>query len=225
MQAAVRPYLTPEEYLAFEREAETRSEYFNGEVFAMAGASLAHNQITANVVTALNSRFRGRPCRALASDMRVKVKQTTSYAYPDVVIICGQPQFEDKHRDTLLNPTLLIEVLSSATERYDRGGKFGHYRTLESLTDYVLISQTEARVEHFSRQSAGAWLLNVYVGLEAVAPLPSIGCELSLTDVYDKVEFPAPRTLPLRIVRERQSDYEYEDDAYASHFVYPENNS
>jgi Uma2 family endonuclease len=224
MQAALKSYLTPEEYLAFEREAETKSEYFNGEVFAMAGTSLAHNQITANVVTALNSRFRGRPCRALASDMRVKVSQTTSYVYPDVVVVCGQPQLEDKQKDTLLNPAVIFEILSPSTENYDRGTKFVHYRTLESLTDYLLVSQTEARIEHFARQSADRWLLSLYQGLEAVVSLPAIGCELTLADVYDRIELPPATTITLRMVRERQSDYEIEEDAYASHLAYSENN-
>jgi Uma2 family endonuclease len=223
MQETRSTRLTPEEYLSMERQADIKSEYFNGEVFAMAGASLAHIQISANVVTALNTRFKGRPCRALGSDMRVKVRQTSSYAYPDIVVVCGQLRFEDRKQDTLLNPTVIFEVLSSSTERYDRGGKFAHYRTLESLTDYVLISQTEARIEHFARQPAEKWLLSVYSGLDAIATLPSIGCELPSAEVYDKVEFPRPGSIPLRIVREHQSEYEYDDDAYASHPPYPNN--
>jgi Uma2 family endonuclease len=215
MQAVIERYLTSEEYLAMECNAEIKSEYLNGEVFAMSGASLTHTQIAANVVTALNTQFKGRPCRALGSDTRVKVSQTGLYTYPDVVVICGRLQLDDKQKDTLLNPTLLIEVLSPTTESYDRGAKFAHYRTLESLTDYVLILQTEARIEHFARQSPDKWLLSVYQGLEAVAFLPSIGCELPLSEVYDKVEWPSPETFTLRIVRERQA--EYEDDTYARH--------
>jgi len=223
MQQARPSYLTPEEYLARERQSETKSEYFNGEVFAMAGASVAHNQIVINLVLSLGGKLKDGPCRIFSSDMRVKVRQTRSYAYPDIVVICGPLRFEDRKQDTLLNPTVIFEVLSSSTERYDRGGKFAHYRTLESLTDYVLISQIEAKVEHFARQPAEKWLLSVYSGLDAIATLPSIGCELPLVEVYDKVEFPRPGSIPLRIVREHQSEYEYEDDAYASHPPYPNN--
>lgn len=216
MQAARTPYLTPEEYLAMERQAETKSEYFNGEVFAMTGASVSHNQIVANAVSALNTQLKSRPCRVFPSDMRVKVSQTGLYTYPDVVVVCGRLQLEDRQKDTLLNPTMLVEVLSPSTERYDRGAKFAHYQTLESLTDYVLISQDEAKIEHFARQPAGKWLFSMYQGLEATAPLPSIGCELALTEVYDKVEWPEAGAVPLRIVRERQSDYEIEEEAYVS---------
>lgn len=224
MQAAIETYLTPEEYLALERQTETKSEYLDGEVFAMAGASLAHNQIVINAVLALGGRLKGGPCRIFSSDMRVKVSRSGLYTYPDLVVICGRPQLEDEQRDTLLNPILLIEVLSSSTENYDRGRKFDHYRMLESLTDYVLVSQDEAKVEHFARQPADKWLLSIYKGLEAVALLPAIGCELPLTEVYDKIEFPQPETVPLRIVREQQSDYEVEEEAYASHPPPPKNN-
>jgi Uma2 family endonuclease len=219
MQEARQTYLTPEEYLVLERQAETKSEYLNGEVFAMTGASLAHNQIAVNIVLALGSRLKSGPCRILSHDMRVKVSQTGLYTYPDVVVICGRPQLEDKQKDTLLNPTLLIEVLSPSTEGYDRGAKFAHYRTLESLTDYVLIWQTEARIEHFARQAADKWLLTEYKGQEAVAPLSSIGCELPLAEAYDQVELPPAETATLHILRERQA--EYEDEAYARHPPYP----
>jgi len=223
MQPAVKPYLTPEEYLAVEREAETKSEYLNGEVFAMAGASLAHIRVEANVITALNSQLKGRPCQALGSNTRVKVSQTGLYTYPDVVVICGRPKLDDKQKDTLLNPMVIFEILSPSTENYDRGMKFVHYRTLESLTDYLLVSQTEARIEHFARQSVDQWLLSLYQGLEAVVLLPSIGCELTLADVYDRIELPPVPTITLRMMRERQSDYEIEEDAYASHPPSPQN--
>jgi Uma2 family endonuclease len=221
MQAAPRPYLTPEEYLALERETETKSEYLNGEVFAMAGASLAHIQAEANVITALNSRLKGRPCQALGSNARVKVSQTGLYTYPDVLVICGRPQLDDKQKDTLLNPAVIFEILSPSTESYDRGLKFAHYRTLESLTDYLLVWQTEARIEHFVRQPTGQWLLSEYQGLTAIASLPSIECELPLADVYDRIEFPKERPFALRILREQLSDYATEDDTYARHPLYP----
>lgn len=220
MQTAVRPYLTPEEYLAFERQSETRHEYLNGEVFAMAGASLAHLQIEANVITALSNRLKGRPCQALGSNTRVKVNQTGLYTYPDVVVICGQPQLDDKRKDTLLNPAVIFEILSPNTEGYDRGLKFAHYRTLESLTDYLLVWQTEARIEHFVRQPTDQWLLSEYQGITAIVSLPLIECELPLTDVYDRVEFPKERPFALRILREQLSDYEIEDDTNARHPPY-----
>ena len=213
MNEAQRTYLTPEEYLAMEREAETKSEYLNGEVFAMSGASEAHNLIVANLVSILITGLRGRPCKAYPSDMRVQVGATGLYTYHDASVVCGRAEFTDQQKNTLRNPTVVFEVLSPTTESYDRGAKFGHYRTLESLTDYVLISQDEARVEHYGRQPADKWLLSVYNGLEAVALLPTIGCDLPLDDVYDKVELPPAETATLRIVRERQP--EYEDDTYA----------
>jgi Uma2 family endonuclease len=221
MQTARQPFLTPDEYLELERQAKTKSEYFNGEVFAMTGASVSHNQIVANVVSALNTQLKSRPCRVFASDMRVKVSLTGLYTYPDVVVVCGRLQLEDGQKDTLLNPMMLVEVLSPSTERYDRGAKFAHYQTLESLADYVLISQDETKVEHFARQPADKWLFSMYQGLEAVAPLPSIDCALPLTEVYDKVEFPEAGTVPLRIVREHSSDYEIEDETYARRPSHP----
>jgi Uma2 family endonuclease len=220
MQEARQTYLTPEEYLALERQSETKSEYFNGEIYAMSGASEAHNLIFANLVSLLIIALRGRPCKTYPSDMRVQVRATGLYTYPDASVVCGRAEFSDQQKNTLRNPTVVFEVLSSTTESYDRGAKFAHYRTLESLTDYVLVLQTEARIEHFARQATDKWLLSVYQGLGAVALLPSIDCELPLTDLYDKVELPPAETVTLRIVREHQSEYEYEDDAYA-HPSYP----
>jgi Uma2 family endonuclease len=223
MQEARQTYLTPEEYLALERQSETKSEYFNGEIYAMSGASEAHNLIFANLVSLLIIALRGRPCKTYPSDMRVQVRATGLYTYPDASVVCGRAEFSNQQKNTLRNPTVVFEVLSSTTESYDRGAKFAHYRTLESLTDYVLVLQTEARIEHFARQATDKWLLSVYQGLGAVALLPSIDCELPLTDLYDKVELPPAETVTLRIVREHQSEYEYEDDAYA-HPSYPNGN-
>jgi len=180
---------TPEEYLALERKAEHRSEYFAGEIFAMSGASEQHNLIAGNVFAALHAQFRGRPCRAYMSDMRVKVSPTGLYTYPDVVALCDEPQFDDEQKDTLLNPTIIIEVLSPSTEAYDRGGKFGHYRKLASLAEYVLISQEEPHVEHYVRQPDNQWLLSEASNLQDTISLPSLNCALLLADVYDKVEF------------------------------------
>ena len=147
--------MTPEEYLETERKAETKSEYFAGEVFAMAGAGESHNVIVANVIIGLGTQLRGRPCKVYPSDMRVQVAPTGLFTYPDVVVVCGEPKFLDEKRDTLLNPTLLVEVLSDSTEAYDRGQKFEHYRQIESLQEYVLISPAAPKLERFLRQDAG----------------------------------------------------------------------
>ena len=144
-------FYTPAEYLALEREADHKSEYLAGEIFALAGASEAHNTITLNFAAALHAQLRGRPCRVFANDLRVRVQASGLYTYPDVLALCGERRFEDAHRDTLLNPTLIGEVLSPSTEAYDRGKQFGHYRRLESLIDYLLIAQDEVRVEHYTR--------------------------------------------------------------------------
>jgi Uma2 family endonuclease len=154
----------------------------------MAGASRAHNLIVFNLAGVLGPQLQGRPCEAYISDMRVKVGDTGLYAYPDVVVVCGEPQFEDAQLDTLLNPTLIIEVLSPSTEAYDRGDKFVHYCQLESLLQYVLIAQDEARIERFDRQSDPLWLPSEAVGLGTTLSLASIGCELALSQVYERVK-------------------------------------
>ena len=209
MQEAQRTYLTPEEYLAMEREAETKSEYFNGEVYAMAGATVAHNQIVTNTVIALGNRLRDKPCRVFSSDMRVKVQSTGLYTYPDVVVVCGRAQLEDRRNDTLLNPTVLIEVLSPSTADYDRGTKFAHYRTLESLSDYLVIAQAEPLVEHYQRQPDNRWLLTTYATLDAVVTVPSLGCDLLLAEVYDKVDWSEAEGRPRRLRRVKEEAGSY----------------
>jgi len=180
---------TPEEYLALERQAEHKSQYYDGEIFAMAGASRRHNLIAMNIGSELRTRLRGRPCEVYGSDMRVKVSPTGLYTYPDVVVVCGEPRFEDDHEDTLLNPTLIVEVLSPSTEDYDRGRKFAHYRRIESLAEYVLVAQQEHHVERFRRQETGEWVLRETDRPDDTLALASIDCELALVEVYDKVEF------------------------------------
>ncbi len=186
----VQPRYTPEEYLALERKATQKSEYVNGQVFAMSGASRAHNLIAGNVYREISSQLKGRPCEAYVSDMRVKVSTTGLYSYPDVVAVCGEIRFDDEQKDTLLNPTVLVEILSSSTEAYDRGEKFAHYRRLESLQEYVLVGQDKVRVEHFVRQG-DQWVLTEASNLDDTVHLASIGCRLALREIYDKVEFPA----------------------------------
>lgn len=188
MNPEAQPRLTPEDYLATERSAEFKSEFFNGEIFAMSGASQSHNTIVLNVGAELRQQLKKRPCKAYVNDMRVKVNLTGLYTYPDVAVVCGKAQFDDAHFDTLLNPTLIIEVLSDSTEAYDRGRKFEHYRKLESLVEYVLIAQNRPHVESYRRQPDQQWLLAECEGLDGIVHLPSIGCELALAEIYDKLE-------------------------------------
>ncbi|NLY02475.1 MAG: Uma2 family endonuclease [Rhodopirellula sp.] len=180
--------LTPEEYLAQERKAEYKSEYYDGETFAMSGASRAHNLIAGNVIREAGNQLRDRDCEVYSSDMRVKVSRTGLYTYPDVVMVCGEPRFEDAEVDTLLNPTVLFEVLSESTEGHDRGKKAEHYRRIPSLREYILIAQDECHVERFSRQPDHGWLLWETEDIEAVLDLPSISCQIKLSDIYAKVQ-------------------------------------
>ena len=185
-----KTYLTPEEYLAAERKAEYKSEYLHGEVFAMVGASRKHNLIAGNVFGELRQQLKGKACEAYTNDMRVKVSSVGLYTYPDVVVVCGEPQFEDSYIDTLLNPTLLVEVFSESTESYDRDKKSGFYRTIESLAEYLLISQDEYRVEQYVKQSDGRWLLTDVRSPDGIVELASIKSMLALKDIYDKVDMP-----------------------------------
>ena len=188
MSAAERPYLTAEEYLALERVAQTRSQLVDGEMFGMAGASEEHVLINTNLVTALRTRLRGGPCRIYANDMRVKVSETGMYTYPDLAVACGERKFEDRHSDTLLNPVLIIEVLSPSTERYDRGGKFADYRRLSSLREYVLVSQDSYRVEHYFRQNDGPqWLFSETIELGGTLQLAALGIEVLMSEIYEDV--------------------------------------
>lgn len=179
--------VTPAEYLALERQAEHKSEYLDGEIFAMTGASRRHNLICLNIGAELRAQLKQRPCEVYTSDMRVKVNATGLYTYPDVVVVCGGPSFEDAEVDTLLNPTLLVEVLSKTTEDYDRAGKFEHYRALESLREYVLVAQQRYHVMHYVRRPDGAWLLTETSDINSSLHLPSINCDLVLAEAYAKV--------------------------------------
>ncbi len=179
--------LTPAEYLALERKADRKSEYLNGQMIAMSGASRRHNQITFNIALELGAQLRGRPCFAFVADMRTKVPLMETYVYPDVVALCGEPHFEDARLDTLLNPNVIIEVLSDSTEAFDRGEKFAHYRRIPSLADYVLIDQSKMRVEHYVRRNT-EWVLTEVDDPDGAIELDAIGCSLSVRDIYDKVE-------------------------------------
>jgi Uma2 family endonuclease len=188
MSSQTQKHYTPEEYLALERRAECKSEYYAGEIFAMAGASRWHNLIVTNVLRELSLQLKGCPCTTYPSDMRVKVSPIGLYTYPDVTVVCGEAQFEDNQQDTLLNPTLIVEVLSESTEAYDRGGKFAHYRKLPSLMEYILITQTKPHIEQYVRQPDNRWLLAEADSLSDAVHLPSIDCHLALAEVYDKVD-------------------------------------
>jgi Uma2 family endonuclease len=184
----MQPRYTPEAYLALERKADCKSEYVNGQIIAMAGASRQHNLIAGNLSREVSQQLRGRPCEAYISDMRVNVSRTGLYTYPDVVVVCGEIRFEDASNDTLLNPLVIVEVLSASTEAYDRGEKFAHYRRLESLQAYLLVAQDKVRLEHYVRQGA-QWVLSEVSDLHDTVHLASIDCEVILQEVYDKVQF------------------------------------
>lgn len=187
MSRQIKPYITPEEYLELERKAEFKSEYLHGEVFAMTGASRKHNLIVGNIGGELRQQLKGKPCEVYPGEMRVKAPANLSYVYPDVVAVCEEPRFEDDHFDTLLNPTLVVEVLSKSTESYNRLAKSAYYRTIESLTEYLLVAQEEYRVEQYVRQADGRWLLSDVRSLESVIELKAIGCSLALHDIYDRI--------------------------------------
>jgi len=189
MSTAPKQRFTPQEYLALERAAASKSEYFGGEIFAMAGASREHSLIASNLVRELGDQLRETPCEVHGSDLRVKVAATGLYTYPDVTIACGELHFDDESNDTLLNPRVIFEVLSPSSEAYDRGKKFDHYRQMPALTEYVLVSQSEPLVERYVRQPDGSWRLTVFKGLAAAFDLESVPCRIALSDVYIKVAF------------------------------------
>ena len=176
------------DYLEGERTSETKHEYHQGEVFAMAGASRRHNLIVMNVIGELRSQLKGRPCRPYPSDMRLRIEATGLYTYPDVMVVCGEERFGDEKQDTLLNPDVIVEVLSDSTESYDRGDKFQNYRRIDSLKEYVIISQNCRKIEKYARTEDGKWVLDETDEDHPAIDLESIGCELALSEVYDKTE-------------------------------------
>ena len=183
------PYITPEEYLERERAAEFKSEYSEGAIYAMSGASEAHNLIGLGVASELRTQFKGRPCKAYNNDMKVLVGTMGLYAYPDVAALCGDARFHDGHKDILLNPVLIFEVLSPSTEAYDRGTKFNHYQRIATLMDYVLIAQDRIRLELYQRQADGSWRYTCHDDAGETIHFAALECELRLADIYDKVEF------------------------------------
>ena len=184
---AEQRFITAEEYLVMERVSPVKHEYFNGEIFQMAGTSEEHAAISMNIAASLHSQFKGRNCKSYQSDLRVHIPATGLYTYPDVVAVCGEPQMADDNLDILLNPVLIVEVLSPSTQDYDKGAKFEHYRTILSLREYLLVWQDKKRVTRYTRSNDDSWVLTDLIGGDAVIELTSVECTLSIEDIYDKV--------------------------------------
>lgn len=186
----LKKFYTPEEYLALEVSAAYKSEYFQGEIFAMAGGSRNHSLITANIIAALNQGLVDKPCEVHTSDMRLLVEANGLYTYPDVMVVCGKPQFLKGRNDTLINPILIVEVLSPSTHAYDRVKKFSMYREIDSLRGYLLVDSEQVHVTYLERASRrGRWFIEMLDRVEAVVNLKAIDCELALSRMYSKVEF------------------------------------
>lgn len=185
-----RRQFTPDEYLSLERAAATKSEFIEGDIFAMAGSSLEHDTITANFGGLLHARLRGRDCQALTGNMKVRTRSGGLFSYPDVTVFCGPARFHDPRRDVLTNPRVIVEVLSPSTEDFDRGKKRLMYQSIDSLTEYVLVAQDEPLVEHWARRDDGQWLVSTLRGLEAELVLSSIDCTLPLHEIYERVSLP-----------------------------------
>jgi Uma2 family endonuclease len=190
MSRASTNNLTVAEYLALERKASFKSEYFQGEAFAMAGGTSEHSLIATNFTGEARSRLKNKPCVVFNSDLRVKVASTGLYTYPDASIVCGQLQFDDQQKDTLINPTVLVEVLSESTQSYDRGIKSRHYRKIDSLQELLLISQDSPTIEYYIRSPAGDWLFRESESLEATLRLASIGIDIPVAEIYRGVTLP-----------------------------------
>ena len=201
---------TVEEYLAFERATELKHEYISGEVVAMAGATREHILITGNIAQRLRNQLEGKPCETYTNDMRVRATPTT-YVYPDVVVVCDEPKFEDLEFDILLNPTVVIEVLSKSTEARDRGEKFSEYRANKNVKEIVFVSQHRPRVEQYIRQQNDKWVFHDVTELAGVITLDSIGCTLNLAEIYERIQFPPPRQLEALRAMPNESSISHSD--------------
>ncbi len=188
MSQPEREYVSPEAYFELERHAENKNEYFNGEIFAMTGASFNHNLIAVNVSSALHGALQNSPCHVLASDMKIQVDKARHYVYPDVSIVCDTPEFSWERDDVITNPIVLFEILSNSTKDYDRGSKFMAYRNIISLKDYILVDQYSFHVEHFQKNDKGQWVLDEYKSPSNAFTIKSVGVELSLGDIYARVK-------------------------------------
>lgn len=203
MTAQPKQYLTEEVYLQYERTSVLKNEYYNGHIYAMAGASENHNLIAMNIAAILRAHVRGGTCRAYPSDMRVKVVQTGLNTYPDFTVVCGPPQFVNpEKRDTLTNPIVIIEILSPSTESYDRGEKFQHYRTIDTLQEYILVAQNKYRIERFVRHDTNEWVLSDIAGIDASLALRTLQTYIPLAEIYEQV----PIRTDITLLRESNSD-------------------
>lgn len=191
---------TGEEYLAWEREADCKSEYLRGEIYAMAGATIEHNTIASNLTREIGNSLKGRPCRVLASEMKVQIDAADAYFYPDLSGLCGEVVLHDEKRDTYRNPQFIIEILSESTESYDRVKKFLNYQMLPSLKEYVLVSQKMAVVEVF-RKEGDRWIYQLLTGNDARLTLESVECAVSLGEIYRNVELPSEMPVPSDVLR------------------------
>lgn len=188
MPRLAEPLYSAEEYLALERAADHKSELVNGRIYAMSGASMQHTRIVRNLVINIGNRLSGGPCEVFSNDLRLKVTSTGMYTYPDVMALCTPPRLEDSHLDTLLNPAVIIEVLSPSTQAYDRGEKFAHYRMIESLREYILVAQDHTRIEQYIRRGE-QWMLNEITDPAGVLQIEALGCEIPVGEIYNRVEF------------------------------------
>jgi Uma2 family endonuclease len=189
MASPPQTFYTPEEYLSLERACQTKHEYFSGEIFAIGRVSEPHVLIVTNLVGELGLQLKAEPCQVYSAALRVRVASTGLYTYPDVVVLCDEPRFSDEQKDTLLNPTLIIEVLSESTQDYDRGEKFEQYRRIDSFVEYLLIAQDRPHVEHQARQTDGSWVLHETNSLEDTIQLKSVPCSLRMADIYFRIGF------------------------------------
>lgn len=189
MSAVLEPRYTLEQYVAREAVAEFKSEFYRGQIFAMAGGTPRHNTVSGNIFARLHERLRGTGCRPYNSDQRIRIPANGLSTYPDVSIVCGEPQLDSLDRIAITNPIVIFEVLSEKTESYDRGRKADMYRQLPSLREYILVCQDEPQVERFVRQDDDSWLLTIFKGLEAVLELRSPGCRLPLAEIYEDIAF------------------------------------
>ena len=199
---------TPEEYLAFERASKTKHEYIDGFIYAMAGGSPPHNRICFNTIGELYTQLKESECFGFTSDQKIRTDPQDLFSYPDITIVCGEPIFHDQHKDVILNPKVIIEVLSPSTEERDRVDKFERYQQIKSLTDYILIAQDRASVEHFVRQRGKRqWLYSLETGLAAGVNIASLKCKLKLADIYNRIQFPPrkPALVPVpdEVVKEQ----------------------
>jgi len=189
-KAKISTLHTPEDYLIFERNAESRHEFVDGEIYQMAGESLSHSRICMNLAREVGNKLKGKQSEPLSPNMKVRTSSASLFAYPDLTIVCGEPQFHDTKKDVLINPQVIFEVLSPSTETYDRTTKFQKYRMgNENLTDYILVSQDKSFVEHFNKQVDNNWVYQSYSEISDIFNIKTIDCELSLQEIYDRVEF------------------------------------